>query len=72
MNLFTTAKNCMEKWIFLFKKVFFLLFVTIYSYIPPEILDSFIFRINSVVVLRSTKLVNCIPEFRLFYCVLEY
>ena len=38
MNMFSTAENCMEKWIILYKQVFFLLFVFIY--VPPIILDS--------------------------------
>ena len=38
INLFTTAKNCMEKWIILWKQVFFLLLVIIWA--PPKFLDS--------------------------------
>ena len=34
----STAENCKDKWIILFKEVFFLLLVIIY--VPPIILDS--------------------------------
>ena len=37
-NLFTIAENCLEKWIILYKQVFFLLFVIIC--VPPIIIDS--------------------------------
>ena len=36
--MFSTAENCMEKWIILQKTGVFLLFVIIY--VPPIILDS--------------------------------
>ena len=36
--MFRTAENRMEKWIILYKQVFFLLLVIIY--VPPIILDS--------------------------------
>ena len=38
INMFSTAENCIEKWIILLKQVFFLLLVIIY--VPPIILNS--------------------------------
>ena len=68
----------MIKWIILLKHLFFPLLVIIGNYLRTSNNDrQLIFNINAVVLidtdnlLRFTKLVKCIPEFKFFYCVLE-
>ena len=66
------AKKCKEKGIII-KNVFFLLLVIIF--VPPIILDSgFLHKwccFNSVILLRFTIMVKCLPEFEYFTVFLK-
>ena len=66
--MFSTAENCKEKLIILLKYVV--------SHIgkhlrPSNNFRQMIFNINAVVLLRSTKMVKCLPDFEYFTVFLK-
>ena len=61
INLFTIAENWMEKWIILWKQVFFSI---VGNYLrPSNNYTRLIFNFDTDNLLRFTKLVKCMPEF---------
>ena len=70
----STAEKCKEKTIILLKEMFFSL---IGNYLrPSNNYRQLIFWhkcccFDSVIVLKFTKMVKCLPEFEYFYCILE-